>query len=70
MSIVDEYSFNVSFSPENDAFLGTCEEFPSLAVHGKTSQSALSDITALVNYIIKDMEDNGERFPRPGESMR
>ena len=69
MSIVDEYHFNVAFSPEDDAFISTCEEFPSLKVHGKTGPKAISDLTALVNVIITDMERAGERIPRPGEYM-
>lgn len=39
------YTYQVAWSPEDEEYVGTCLEFPSLSWLGKSTRSALTGIT-------------------------
>jgi predicted HicB family RNase H-like nuclease len=60
-----EYSYNVAWSDEDEAFLGRVVEFPSLAAHGDTLEDALHEINQVVELVLEDLAENGEPIPEP-----
>ncbi|HEX8844955.1 MAG TPA: toxin-antitoxin system HicB family antitoxin [Pyrinomonadaceae bacterium] len=62
---VEEYSYHVIWSEEDQAFIGRVSEFPSLAAHGDTREEALNEISIAVEGVLEDLEDSGEHIPEP-----
>ena len=60
----DHYTYRVTWSAEDDEYVGLCAEFPSLSWLAETPESALEGIRELVADVIKDMQDNGEEVPQ------
>lgn len=67
MSMVnaEHYTFRVRWSAEDDAYVGTVAEMPSLSWLAGTQLDAFSGIRALVNDILEDMAVGGETPPQP-----
>lgn len=61
----DHYTYRVTWSAEDNEYVGLCAEFPSVSWLSKTPESALKGIRNIVAEIIKDMEKNGEEIPQP-----
>ena len=61
----EEYTYNVMWSDEDDAFIGRVVEFPSLAAHGDTLEGALKEITSVVGSVLEDLKESGEPAPEP-----
>jgi predicted HicB family RNase H-like nuclease len=55
----------VSWSDEDQEFVGLCLEFPSLSWLAKKQEAAFTGIRKLVSEVIEDMRDNGEQIPEP-----
>jgi predicted HicB family RNase H-like nuclease len=60
-----EYLYSVVWSDEDNAFIGRVVEFPSLAAHGDTLEKALHEINQVVEFVLDDLAENGERIPEP-----
>ena len=61
----DRYTYRVSWSEEEQEYVGVCIEFPSLSWLAATPEEALSGIRQVVNEVVADMEANGEQVPEP-----
>ena len=61
----DHYTYKVTWSEEDNEYVGLCAELPGLSWLSKSPESALTGIRKLVAEIIKDMEKNGEKIPQP-----
>jgi predicted HicB family RNase H-like nuclease len=61
----DDYHYSVSFSEEDQVFIGRVAEFSSLAAHGTTLEKALRETCSLVESVIEDLEESGEALPEP-----
>ena len=61
----DHYTYRVTWSAEDNEYVGLCAEFPSLSWLSKAHESALKGIRKIVAEIIKDMAENGEEIPQP-----
>lgn len=61
----EDYYYTVSWSEEDEAFIGRVAEFPSLAAHGDSPQEALGEILLVVKGSLEDMEESGEPIPTP-----
>ena len=62
---VDRYTYRVTWSEEDQEYLGLCAEFPSLSWLEETPEKALAGIRELVKESIDDMRANGEASPEP-----
>ncbi len=60
----NHYTYRVTWSAEDDEYVGLCAEFPSLSWLAKTPESVLAGIRELVADIIKDLRENGEEAPQ------
>lgn len=59
------YSFRVTWSAEDDEFVATCVEFPSLSWLAGTPELALSGLRNLVSDVVADLLASGEAVPEP-----
>jgi predicted RNase H-like HicB family nuclease len=46
-------------------FVARVAEFPSLAAHGETQESAMLEIKNVVEFVLKDLEESNEPIPEP-----
>src|SRR5690348_3514196 len=63
--MVDHYTYRVSWSEEDQEYVGTCAEFPSLSHLDVSRAGALQGIEALVRDVVAEMEAGGEAVPAP-----
>lgn len=61
----EHYTYKVTWSSEDQEFVGLCAEFPSLSYLDENRSAALEGITNLVKDVVADMETNDERIPEP-----
>jgi predicted HicB family RNase H-like nuclease len=61
----DLYTYRVTWSEEDQEYVGLCTEFPSLSWLTETQESALEGIRQLVANVISDMKKNKEKIPVP-----
>lgn len=61
----DHYTYRVTWSQDDNEYVGLCTEFPSLSWLGKTPEAVLKGIRRVVADVVKDMQDNGESIPEP-----
>ena len=59
----DKYTYRVSWSEEDEEFVGLCAEFPSLSWLAESPEAALKGIRKVVRDCIKDMTNDGEVIP-------
>ena len=63
--MIDHYTYRVTWSPEDEEFVGLCAEFPSLSWLSDNQEGAFSGIRELVSDCVADMKSNDERVPEP-----
>jgi len=61
----DRYTYRVTWSEDDNEYVGLCAEFPSLSWLSATPETALKGIRELVSEVVADMEDNHEVIPEP-----
>lgn len=61
----DRYTYRITWSEDDEEYVGLCAEFPSLSWLEKTPETALTGIRNVVAEVIADMEANGELIPEP-----
>lgn len=62
--MLDKYSYRVTWSKDDDEFVGLCAEFPSLSWLSKSQDAAFKGIRKLVAETLKDMKQQKELIPR------
>jgi predicted HicB family RNase H-like nuclease len=67
---VDHYTYRVTWSSEDNEYVGLCAEFPSLSWLAATQVEALHGIRDLVGEVIADLKSNGEPIPEPIAARR
>lgn len=61
----DYYTYRVTWSVEDNEYVGLCSEFPSLSWLAADQDSALNGIRQVVADVVADMSTNGEEIPEP-----
>ncbi len=59
----DKYTYRVTWSEDDEEYVGLCAEFPSLSWLAQTPESALKGIRKLVGEVVTDMRRNEEPIP-------
>ncbi len=59
----DRYTYRVTWSEDDNEYVGLCAEFASLSWLARTPEAALKGIRKAVEGVVKDMQDNGESVP-------
>lgn len=65
MTSADHYTYRITWSAEDEAYVSTVAEFPSLSWIDTDRTAALSGIEALLQDVLDDMAENGETPPSP-----
>ena len=63
--MADHYTYRVTWSAEDEEYVGLCTEFPSLSWLASTQEEAFSGIRLLVSDCVADMKANNETVPEP-----
>lgn len=63
--INDHYTYRVTWSEEDEEYVGLCVEFPSLSWLAATPEEALQGIREVVADVVGDMQSSGEAIPQP-----
>ena len=61
----DHYTYRVTWSADDNEYVGLCAEFPSLSWLADSQEAALKGIRNIVAEVIHDMEGNNEKVPEP-----
>lgn len=61
----DRYTYRVTWTEDDQEYVGLCVEFPSLSWLSGSPESALQGIRKVVEKAVKDMKSNGESLPEP-----
>jgi len=61
----DHYTYRVTWSEEDNEYVGLCSEFPSLSWLASDQDSALHGIRQMVAGVVADMQANHEDVPEP-----
>ena len=60
----DKYTYRVTWSDEDNEYIGLCAEFPSLSWLATTPEAALKGIRTTVRKCVKDLMETGETVPK------
>ena len=61
----DRYTYRVTWSDDDNEYVGLCAEFPSLSWLAGTPETALKGIRKVVAEIVEDLKSEGETVPTP-----
>ena len=61
----DRYTYRVTWSEDDNEYVGLCAEFPSLSWLAPTPEIALKGVRKLVADVVQDMDALGETIPEP-----
>jgi len=61
----DKYTHRITWSEDDNEYVGLCAEFPSLSWLADTLEKALEGIRKLVPDVLLDMQGNDEPIPEP-----
>jgi len=61
----DRYTYRVTWSEEDNEYVGLCVEFPSLSWLEPLPEEALKGIRQVVAQTVADLEASGETVPEP-----
>lgn len=61
----DRYTYRVTWSEEDEEYVGVCAEFPSLSWLAAEPEEALRGIRQVVADVVTDMKANDEAVPEP-----
>jgi predicted RNase H-like HicB family nuclease len=63
--MLNKYTFESTWSEEEEQFIGLCKEFPFLSAFGETQEEAINEIKEVVDFNIGWMNEDGEKLPEP-----
>ena len=61
----DRYTYRVTWSDDDNEYVGLCAEFPSLSWLAGNPETALKGMRKLVEDVLIDMQKEGETIPEP-----
>ena len=67
---MDKYTYRVTWSKEDNEYIGLCAEFPGLSWLARTQEAASAGIRDVVKQVIQDMQSSGEPIPQPLATRR
>ena len=61
----DHYTYRVTWSEDDNEYVGLCSEFPSVSWLAETQELALKGIRNVIEEVVQDMQANNESVPEP-----
>lgn len=55
---MEKYEYRINWSEEDKVYIARVVEFPSLAAHGSTYESALKELRYVVRQVLEEIEGN------------
>lgn len=65
LNVADRYSYSVGWSDDDEGFVATVAEFPSLSWIEEDRRAAEDGLVALVVDVLRDLAQSGEPAPEP-----
>jgi predicted RNase H-like HicB family nuclease len=62
-----KYGFNLLWSKEDEGFIATCPDFPSLSAFGETPEEALTEAKVALELFIESLQASGDPLPEASE---
>jgi len=62
---VAHYAYQVTWSAEDEEFVATCQEFPSLSWLAESQDEALEGLLRMVDEVVQELQEAGEEVPQP-----
>jgi predicted HicB family RNase H-like nuclease len=62
---VDRFTYRVTWSDEDQEYVGLCAEFPSLSWLESSPEKSLQGIRKLVREVVADLRRNKDPIPEP-----
>jgi predicted HicB family RNase H-like nuclease len=62
---VTRYTYRVTWSAEDEEYVATCLELPSLSWLADSQEGALHGLRELITEVVQDLRDNDEPVPEP-----
>ena len=66
----DHYTYRVTWSEDDQEYVGLCTEFPSLSWLSSSPEAALRGIRGVVADVVADMKQSREPIPEPLASRK
>lgn len=66
----DRYTYRLTWSEEDQEYVGLCAELPGLSWLDASPEKALAGIRRLVRDVVMDMQKSGETPPEPIATKR
>ena len=60
-----QYSINIAWSDEDNCYLGSIPEFPTLMAHGDTPEETVYNTRLAAEGFIEVMQEDGDPIPEP-----
>ncbi|MBU1862644.1 MAG: type II toxin-antitoxin system HicB family antitoxin [Candidatus Omnitrophica bacterium] len=64
------YTYKITWSPEDNQYVGLCIEFPSVSWLSSSAEEALKGVRSVVSDVVRDMQKNEEDIPEPFETKK
>ena len=65
VKFTDKYTYRIEWSEEDRVFIARCLEFPGLAAHGDSPETALKEIKIVVSESVKWLQEDNKTIPAP-----
>jgi len=65
MNIAEHYTYRVQWSKDDNEYVATVAEFPSLSWLAASPSEAISGAISLVGDVIEDLKESSEPVPEP-----
>jgi predicted HicB family RNase H-like nuclease len=66
----DHYTYRVTWSDEDQEYVGLCAEFPGLSWLAASPEAALRGVRRIVADVVEEMNASGELAPEPLASRK
>src|SRR5690606_19745862 len=66
----DHYTYRVTWSDEDQEYVGLCAEFPGLSWLAVSPEAALRGVRRVVADVVEEMNESGELVPEPLASRK
>ncbi len=66
----DRYTYRITWSPDDQEYVGLCVEFPRLSWLAESPEASLDGIRKIVAEVVQDMSSKGESPPLPLSSKK
>lgn len=66
----DHYTYRVTWSEEDNEYVGLCAEFQSLSWLASDPEAALKGIRQVVSDVLAELQESGETVPEPLASKK